>query len=452
MATSPLMRLSRSLYAALMHFYPERHRIDFGVPMEQLFSDQCREAYRHSGSLGILAVWLSTFPDLCRTAIQEHWSVPNSRMDLIAPDPNQRLPWKSTALILIPGAFLFACQIGGLFGSDWYFNLFQRVGYFLMIPVVAVWWRARKYPVWGLVPLGMSVFGISRVFPTAFFIRLYSLANRLPANPLESLLPYASQIAFTLAALFFTASFLVAIWLFFLHARRFKLSRRAKISVLAIGVLLIAYWSYTLYGLWWLYTDPVAGLLQPGSAIDLPFFSLLFTNWVDNIFSDTTIWLILLAALGTRFSRSFGKLAVLIPLGFLLPTIIFGITGSGAISDPGMLGIIPVVLFWRLLIAIVSPLLLLRALSPQEQSWIALPPVALALLMRLLLTASMNWGPILVDLPANLFVGSFSLANDIFPKFIFPFLVVAVALATYPAERKRSLSPGPVGDRSMAKE
>ena len=74
-----LLALSVALYRALLRVYPESFRQRFGLPMEQLFRDACRDALRHPGiagvagiaGLAIAGVWRRTLWDLAATAPAE---------------------------------------------------------------------------------------------------------------------------------------------------------------------------------------------------------------------------------------------------------------------------------------------------------------------------------------------------------------------------------------------
>ena len=69
--------------------------------------------------------------------------------------PNKPLPWKGVVLVLIPGIVFMVGQIGQLAGEDWFFLLVRRAAYYLIVPVLLVWFVKRKFPIWGLIPLGM---------------------------------------------------------------------------------------------------------------------------------------------------------------------------------------------------------------------------------------------------------------------------------------------------------
>ena len=69
--------------------------------------------------------------------------------------PIQPLPWKGVALVLAPGLIFFGSQVAQLTGQDWFFLMVYRAGYFLILPVLAAWAWTRRFPVWGLIPLGL---------------------------------------------------------------------------------------------------------------------------------------------------------------------------------------------------------------------------------------------------------------------------------------------------------
>lgn len=68
------LRASQWIYRRCLWLYPRTHRAEFGGQMEQLFRDQCREAWRKHAWRGLAAVWLRALPDLFQTAVAEHLS------------------------------------------------------------------------------------------------------------------------------------------------------------------------------------------------------------------------------------------------------------------------------------------------------------------------------------------------------------------------------------------
>ncbi len=155
MTTDNPIELSQRIYSSLLSLYPIAFRREYGPSMLQLFTDQYREARRRHGAWGILFQWPRTLLDLLFSVLREHIASPMATGGLLEPVPNQPLPWKGVVLVLIPCLVFFAGQIGQLAGQDWFFLFVYRAAYFLILPVLLAWLLTRKFPVWGLIPLGM---------------------------------------------------------------------------------------------------------------------------------------------------------------------------------------------------------------------------------------------------------------------------------------------------------
>ena len=78
-ATNPDFPVSQKIYAWLLRAYPPRHRAEYGVAMAQLFRDQCRDAWRESGGLGLVKLWLRVLPDWASTSVRERLAALNER-------------------------------------------------------------------------------------------------------------------------------------------------------------------------------------------------------------------------------------------------------------------------------------------------------------------------------------------------------------------------------------
>ncbi|MBN1440533.1 MAG: hypothetical protein JW929_14080 [Anaerolineales bacterium] len=147
--------ISCRLYRRLLKFYPQNHREEYGHSMLQLFKDQYRTA-RESGKPGSLAMlWIRALKDLAVNVWREHAAAPGAGDGLMEPVPNRPLPWKGVVLVLLPGLVFLTGQICQLAGEDWFFLFVGRAAYFLILPVLLVWIFKRRFPVWGLIPLGM---------------------------------------------------------------------------------------------------------------------------------------------------------------------------------------------------------------------------------------------------------------------------------------------------------
>jgi len=64
-------RISRTVYEHLLRAYPRGHRETYGLPMAQLFRDQCRDAWKEAKSWGLFKLWLRVLPDLASTSMME---------------------------------------------------------------------------------------------------------------------------------------------------------------------------------------------------------------------------------------------------------------------------------------------------------------------------------------------------------------------------------------------
>jgi len=149
------IELSRRFYGRLLYLYPKEYRLEYGPSMLQVFNDQCRSAYQNGGVWGLIALWFRILLDLGISALREQVSSPRSSWGLLEAIPNAPLPWKGVAMVLVPGLIFFVAQIGQLSGQDWFDLMVYRAAYFLIIPVILVGAITRKFPIWGLVPLGL---------------------------------------------------------------------------------------------------------------------------------------------------------------------------------------------------------------------------------------------------------------------------------------------------------
>jgi capsular polysaccharide biosynthesis protein len=64
--------LSEKLFRRLLVLYPKEYREAFGVPMRQLFGDQCRDARQAGRFRGLAVLWARVLPDLLKTSVIEH--------------------------------------------------------------------------------------------------------------------------------------------------------------------------------------------------------------------------------------------------------------------------------------------------------------------------------------------------------------------------------------------
>jgi hypothetical protein len=147
--------LSARLFTFLLKLYPREHRDEFAVPMRQVFDRQCRDASRRKGRAGIFLLWLRTLPDLVRSILTEHLTAPGASHGLMEPVPGAPLPWKGVLLVLLPGLVYLVSQVAQLTGQPWYLTVYYRAAFFLILPPLAAWIITRRFPLWGLIPVGL---------------------------------------------------------------------------------------------------------------------------------------------------------------------------------------------------------------------------------------------------------------------------------------------------------
>jgi hypothetical protein len=90
---------------------------------------------------------------------------------------------------------------------------------------------------------------------------------------------------------------------------------------------------------------------------------------------------LLIVLISGLLSRRHGRLAFLLPLGYLLPTILIG-PYIGFADDPALSLVMSLVFVYRLAIAIVAPLWIARTASRKQHTWAILVPVFIAVAVQ----------------------------------------------------------------------
>ncbi len=70
-------------YRRLLLFYPAPHRREYGAAMEQLFRDQCRDAWQRARGWGLTVLWLHVAGDLVRTVTIAHFWELKQRISML---------------------------------------------------------------------------------------------------------------------------------------------------------------------------------------------------------------------------------------------------------------------------------------------------------------------------------------------------------------------------------
>jgi len=368
MTTNRWIENSRNVYTILLSFYPKEHRDDYGVSMKQVFAEQCRSTYQQKGAFGLLLLWLRTLPDLIHTALLEHITSPSAGWGLMEPVPNAPLPWKGVLLVLLPGLVYLVGQIAQLTGQPWYMGIYYRAGFFLILPVLAVWAITRRFPIWGLIPVGLFY----TLFQEVGYYLITSHPDVFSSNPLLNMvLTAAKQVQNDLmipVGVFSVAIVLLA-WR---YARQQKPSRSFWIMVgiylLVIGIQIgREYWNF------WVMTNnlEISSYYLPGELQ-----KLLYNSIVWNLYNYSALLLLIFS--GTLFVRRHGFFTILILVGYFLPTILVGLEDENSTSLSLVL-ISGAVLAYRVILSLIVPVWMSRTSSQAGKKRVILISIAIAL-------------------------------------------------------------------------
>lgn len=342
---------SRRVYARLLYLFPREHREEYGTSMLQVFTDQLRAVGRQEDGSGFFVLWLRTLWDLGISAIKEQFSSPHLTPGLLEAVPNQPLPWKGVALVLVPGLAFFIAQLAQLSGQDWFYWMIFRAGYFLILPVLIVWAWKRKFPLWGLVPLGLffrTLWNLDYRIFFGGFIRVHS--------QWFSWLKWKESTADIFRVAVICIVIVTIITLLILFARHHKLPKKAWYWLGAYVFLCAAYVgaSYLIYS-----EDGSHGWQ-------------LVAEFSPSILYESIGFLVLIL-LGSFFTRRHGRLAMLLLMGYLLPTVVFGrfstfwnFLPENAVNTFMTLIFINVFVY-RLIIALAAPVWVVRSAAPGAQ-------------------------------------------------------------------------------------
>jgi hypothetical protein len=370
---------SYRLYRRLLAFYPKNHRDEYGPSMLQLFKDQYRSA-RQGGTPGCLAfLWLRTLKDLAVNLWKEHVTHPGASNGLLEPVPNSPLPWKGVVLVLIPGIVFMVGQIGQLAGEDWFYLLVRRAAYYLIVPVLLVWFVKRKFPIWGLIPLGM------------LYRTLFDVAYRVPSMLSENITRIFESPNSPIAKLYEKYPPVMKILndtLFFLRAH----SRDLQILVILVLLgsaammilLIIRRQGYPRAARAW---TGIFILLILGQTLSGFLGLLIYNKWpLDMLIFSTDIWSVitvetgmaydyftlyfgffLLILIGALLAQRHGRLALLLPLGYLIPTVVLGRFAYDE-NVPYLLVSVSVIVFvYRVLVSLIAPVWIVRSATEHAQ-------------------------------------------------------------------------------------
>jgi hypothetical protein len=379
MTTNPGIESSRRIYGGLLNLLPREFRDEFGQAMLQLFSDQCRAALRSGGTKGVILLWIRTLGDLAVSALREHTVSPRVSLGLLEGVPNEPLPWKGVVLVMIPGLVFFIGQIGQLAGEDWFFLLVRRAAYYLIVPVLLIWVIKRKFPVWGLIPLAMIYrtlidvafrldwileINLTRIFtsPSSLIASVY---EKFPPimNLLNGIRIFLKNNAMNIRWITASALVVCAVVLILYLIRRRAFTRAAGVW---LGVFLLIALGEAVSGVVTYVTDYRWTLEQLFQSATLP--SILKDVSYSAYYSITgNLGFLALILIGALAARRHGRLALLLPVGYLIPAVVLGKFDFDPQLPYLLIGASAAALIYRIVVTIVAPVWIVRSASERAQ-------------------------------------------------------------------------------------
>jgi hypothetical protein len=380
MTDVPMMDLSRRLYSNLLKLYPRDFSDEFAIEMLQLFTDQCRSAVREGGTRGLIPLWLRTISDLLASLFREHLASPRGTLGLLEAVPGKPLPWKGVILVMIPGIVFMVGQIGQLAGEDWFFLLVRWAAYYLIVPVLCIWIAKKKLPLWGLIPLAMLYrtlidvayrvefileLSLTRVFvsPSSWIAVIYEKFPpilKIVADTRILLKAHPDGIKAVVITVLLVTILLLILWV----ARRSRFPREAGMW---LGLFTLITLTEILSGLVTYLTDYhwTIEQLVNSSTLAQTLREALYSGYYYATFDFGFLLLILFGAVA---ARRHGRLALLLPLGYLIPAVLLGKFDY----DPRMPYLLAAagtaVFLYRFFVTIVAPIWIARSASDRAKT------------------------------------------------------------------------------------
>jgi hypothetical protein len=294
-------------------------------------------------------------------------------------------------LVLLPGLVFFIAQIGQLTGVDWFFYLMYRGAYFMMIPVLIVWVWKKRFPLWGLIPVGLLIRTLLNYFSNIDTLsRHYEflVQNFIHLQPgTQPDIVHLTQAAvgrmqagysnfiWVITALMFAASLIM-----FAILLKHKINKRLVV-IAFVGYFLVFLATGVLASLDY-YQSSLGTLSTPYPAAD----TIKFLTYDLQSVLYTAGGFLLTVMIGGLFSRRHGRMALLLPLGYLISSTIFGrISSTWTGNDDYTLRLLAVTsvvaLLFRFVVAVAGPLWITRSPNSNRSKWAA--AISLVIVMGL---------------------------------------------------------------------
>jgi len=142
------MTPAERLYRVLLWLYPPKHRRAFGQSMLQHARDLSRAARQH-GRRHEAALCLRLLVDGITNALIEYWeAIMNAKV------PYKPVPWLSVLLVAVPGLWVALSRRHADVLAPLLLLLGGACILLFAIGLPAMWWRNRRFPIWGLMFAG----------------------------------------------------------------------------------------------------------------------------------------------------------------------------------------------------------------------------------------------------------------------------------------------------------
>lgn len=120
------LRRSEQIYAALLKFYPERYRQEFGEEMSFVFSESLKDAYTENSGQGIVILWTRIVLDTGKSLMIQHLENLKGGDSLKTKNTNILIQNKNIFIVALVTAILLLVPLLAMqFGSQVHWSLFD---------------------------------------------------------------------------------------------------------------------------------------------------------------------------------------------------------------------------------------------------------------------------------------------------------------------------------------
>jgi hypothetical protein len=343
------------------------------------------------------------------------------------PVPNAPLPWKGVFLILIPGLVYLVSQIAQLTGQPWYLVVYYRAAFFLILPVLAVWAITRRFPLWGLIPVGLLFKLVQEIGYQLVVLHPDAFSGNALLNVILTIAKQVQGDPLIPAGIMAAAIILLAVR----YLRKHKPARGFWIwgglyllLALVQEAMIFITWSYDF------------SLGYQGYMPWNEMWAMLYSNIQWDLYNLTAF--LLLIFMGTLFTRRHGFFAILILVGYVLPTIVVGTPWDLENNSNQLLIVSSAVLLYRSLLSIIAPVWMSRTRSQDGKKRVVILSIALALTVH----AVMQFYPLLFY-PQPYSISTQWIVSVVLEelRLVSAFLL---AIVLYQDEQSKPVSPGQV--------